>query len=92
MFAELSNVCLCLLQDNTHRLTLTMSPDERFLEKQTEAEEQKLKQKIQNLSEADHKDIYEKCVIMRPQEGQELSVLFSCVDGLMLLFLQVCSC
>lgn len=49
-------------KDNTHRLTLTMSPDERFLEKQTEAEEQKLKQKIQNLSEADHKDIYEKCL------------------------------
>uniref|UniRef100_A0A672NXF1 Pitrilysin metalloproteinase 1 n=1 Tax=Sinocyclocheilus grahami TaxID=75366 RepID=A0A672NXF1_SINGR len=47
-------------KDNTHRLTLTMSPDERFLEKQAEAEEQKLQQKIQNLSHADHKDIYEK--------------------------------
>uniref|UniRef100_A0A8C1Y3F2 Presequence protease, mitochondrial n=1 Tax=Cyprinus carpio TaxID=7962 RepID=A0A8C1Y3F2_CYPCA len=47
-------------KDNTHRLTLTMSPDERFLEKQAEAEEQKLQQKIQNLSDADHKDIYEK--------------------------------
>uniref|UniRef100_A0A672P2J5 Peptidase M16C associated domain-containing protein n=1 Tax=Sinocyclocheilus grahami TaxID=75366 RepID=A0A672P2J5_SINGR len=47
-------------KDNTHRLTLTMSPDESFLEKQAEAEEQKLHQKIQNLSDADHKDIYEK--------------------------------
>uniref|UniRef100_A0A8C1IT34 Presequence protease, mitochondrial n=1 Tax=Cyprinus carpio TaxID=7962 RepID=A0A8C1IT34_CYPCA len=47
-------------KDNTHRLTLTMSPDERFLEKQAEAEEQKLQEKIQNLSDADHKDIYEK--------------------------------
>uniref|UniRef100_A0A8C1Y169 Presequence protease, mitochondrial n=1 Tax=Cyprinus carpio TaxID=7962 RepID=A0A8C1Y169_CYPCA len=47
-------------KDNAHRLTLTMSPDERFLEKQAEAEEQKLQQKIQNLSDADHKDIYEK--------------------------------
>uniref|UniRef100_A0A8C2IJU7 Presequence protease, mitochondrial n=1 Tax=Cyprinus carpio TaxID=7962 RepID=A0A8C2IJU7_CYPCA len=47
-------------KDNTHRLTLTMSPDERFLEKQAEAEEQKLQEKIKNLSDADHKDIYEK--------------------------------
>uniref|UniRef100_A0A9J8D6M0 Presequence protease, mitochondrial n=1 Tax=Cyprinus carpio carpio TaxID=630221 RepID=A0A9J8D6M0_CYPCA len=51
---------LALASDNAHRLTLTMSPDERFLEKQAEAEEQKLQQKIQNLSDADHKDIYEK--------------------------------
>uniref|UniRef100_A0A8C1EK36 Presequence protease, mitochondrial n=1 Tax=Cyprinus carpio carpio TaxID=630221 RepID=A0A8C1EK36_CYPCA len=51
-------------KDNTHRLTLTMSPDERFLEKQAEAEEQKLQEKIQNLSDADHKDIYEKAGLM----------------------------
>ncbi|XP_051983778.1 presequence protease, mitochondrial-like [Xyrauchen texanus] len=47
-------------KDNTHRLTLSMSPDERFLEKQAEAEEQKLQWKIKNLTEVDHKDIYEK--------------------------------
>ncbi|CAM4587891.1 unnamed protein product [Leuciscus chuanchicus] len=47
-------------KNNTHQLTLSMSPDERFLEKQAEAEEQKLQQKIQILSDADRKDIYEK--------------------------------
>lgn len=69
------NLCLCLFQDNAHRLTLTMSPDERFLEKQAEAEEQKLQEKIQNLSDADHKDIYEKGMIMRPGKTRIISLV-----------------
>lgn len=65
-----------MFQDNTHRLTLTMSPDERFLEKQAEAEEQKLQRKIQNLKDADHKDIFDKGVIKRKgKNNQSCSVV-----------------
>lgn len=59
-------VWVFVFQNNSHRLTLSMSPDERFLEKQAEAEEQKLLQKIQILSDADRKDIYEKGTFTRP--------------------------
>uniref|UniRef100_A0A3Q3EXS1 Presequence protease, mitochondrial n=1 Tax=Labrus bergylta TaxID=56723 RepID=A0A3Q3EXS1_9LABR len=48
------------LQENTHRLTLSMSPDEVYLEKQAKAEEEKLQKKIHALSDSDKKDIYEK--------------------------------
>lgn len=48
------------LQDNTHRLTLSMSPAENYMEKQAEAEDEKLLKKIEALSESDRKEIYEK--------------------------------
>lgn len=48
------------LQENTHRLTLSMSPDESYLEKQAQAEEEKLQKKIQALSDGDRKEIYDK--------------------------------
>lgn len=66
---------LCVFQNNTHQLTLSMSPDERFLEKQAEAEEQKLQQKIQILSDADRKDIYEKGTLARPGRTRIISLL-----------------
>ncbi|CAK6968750.1 presequence protease%2C mitochondrial [Scomber scombrus] len=47
-------------KENTHRLTLSMSPDEAYLEKQAKAEEEKLQKKIQALTDSDRKDIYEK--------------------------------
>ncbi|XP_040910591.1 presequence protease, mitochondrial isoform X2 [Toxotes jaculatrix] len=47
-------------KENTHRLTLSMSPDEAYLEKQAEAEEEKLQEKIRALSDSDRKEIYEK--------------------------------
>ncbi|KAF7651655.1 hypothetical protein LDENG_00107570 [Lucifuga dentata] len=47
-------------KENTHRLTLSMSPDEAYLEKQAKAEEEKLHQKVQALSDSDRKEIYEK--------------------------------
>ncbi|TDH05438.1 hypothetical protein EPR50_G00122200 [Perca flavescens] len=47
-------------KENTHRLTLSMSPDEAYLEKQAQAEEEKLQGKIQALSHSDRKEIYEK--------------------------------
>uniref|UniRef100_A0A4W4GLE7 Pitrilysin metalloproteinase 1 n=1 Tax=Electrophorus electricus TaxID=8005 RepID=A0A4W4GLE7_ELEEL len=47
-------------KDNSHKLTLSMKPDEQYLEKQIKAEQEKLQQKILALSETDRKDIYEK--------------------------------
>lgn len=47
-------------KDNTHRLTLTMSPDESYLEKQAKIEEEKLQQKVRALSENDKEQIYQK--------------------------------
>ncbi|XP_053186415.1 presequence protease, mitochondrial [Scomber japonicus] len=47
-------------KENTHRLTLSMSPDDAYLEKQAKAEEEKLQKKIQALTDSDRKDIYEK--------------------------------
>uniref|UniRef100_A0A672JUE7 Presequence protease, mitochondrial n=1 Tax=Salarias fasciatus TaxID=181472 RepID=A0A672JUE7_SALFA len=47
-------------KENTHRLTLSMSPDQAYLEKQAMAEEEKLRKKVQDLSDSDRQDIYEK--------------------------------
>ncbi|XP_030054786.1 presequence protease, mitochondrial [Microcaecilia unicolor] len=47
-------------KDNTHRLTLIMSPDETYYEKEAQAEEAKLKQKVNALSEEEKKEVYEK--------------------------------
>lgn len=60
-----SFVPLCLLrpstlQENTHRLTLSMNPEEAYMEKQVKAEEEKLGRKVQALTDADRKEIYEK--------------------------------
>lgn len=48
------------LQENTHRLTLSMNPDEAYMEKQVKAEEDKLRRKVQALSDTDRKEIYQK--------------------------------
>uniref|UniRef100_A0A3B4Z4I5 Presequence protease, mitochondrial n=1 Tax=Stegastes partitus TaxID=144197 RepID=A0A3B4Z4I5_9TELE len=47
-------------KENTHRLTLSMSPDDTYLEKQAKAEAEKLQKKIEALSDSDRKEIYEK--------------------------------
>ncbi|KAL4657639.1 presequence protease, mitochondrial-like [Arapaima gigas] len=47
-------------KDNTHRLTLSMNPDEAYVEKQAKAEQEKLQQKMQSLSDSDRKEIYNK--------------------------------
>lgn len=41
-------------------LTLSMSPDEAYMEKQVKAEEEKLQRKVQCLSDSDRKEIYGK--------------------------------
>uniref|UniRef100_A0A8C9SVM2 Pitrilysin metalloproteinase 1 n=1 Tax=Scleropages formosus TaxID=113540 RepID=A0A8C9SVM2_SCLFO len=47
-------------KDNTHRLMLSMSPDEAYFEKRAKTEQEKLQQKIQSLSGSDRKEIYDK--------------------------------
>ncbi|XP_060940067.1 presequence protease, mitochondrial [Limanda limanda] len=64
-------------KENTHRLTLSMSPDEAYLEKQAQAEEEKLQRKIQALSDSDKKEIYEKGLelLAAQSETQDVSCL-----------------
>ncbi|AWP03603.1 putative presequence protease mitochondrial [Scophthalmus maximus] len=64
-------------KENTHRLTLSMSPDEAYLEKQAKAEEEKLQRKIQTLSDSDRKEIYEKGLelLATQSETQDASCL-----------------
>ncbi|XP_074841113.1 presequence protease, mitochondrial isoform X2 [Carettochelys insculpta] len=47
-------------KDNPHRLTLSMSPDESYYEKQAKLEAEKLKQKVSALSEEEKKQTYER--------------------------------
>uniref|UniRef100_A0AAY4AM05 Pitrilysin metalloproteinase 1 n=1 Tax=Denticeps clupeoides TaxID=299321 RepID=A0AAY4AM05_9TELE len=47
-------------KNNSHRLTLSMSPDDSYLEKQAQAEDSKLHQKTQSLTESQRQDIYKK--------------------------------
>ncbi|TTH23518.1 Presequence protease, mitochondrial [Bagarius yarrelli] len=46
-------------KDNMHRLTLSMSPAVGYMEKQQEAELEKLHQKVQTLTDVDCKNIFE---------------------------------
>ncbi|XP_031434464.1 presequence protease, mitochondrial, partial [Clupea harengus] len=47
-------------KDNPHRLTLSMAPEEDYQQKQAEEEDAKLQHKIQQLSEHDRQQIYQK--------------------------------
>uniref|UniRef100_A0A8C3XUQ9 Presequence protease, mitochondrial n=1 Tax=Chelydra serpentina TaxID=8475 RepID=A0A8C3XUQ9_CHESE len=47
-------------KDNPHRLILSMSPDESYYEKQAKLEAEKLKHKVNALSEEEKKQTYEK--------------------------------
>ncbi|CAL8277109.1 unnamed protein product [Lota lota] len=68
------------LQDNPHRLTLSMSPDEAYLEKQALAEREKLQRKTQALTERDRQEIYDKGLELlaaqsKPQDASCLPAL-----------------
>ncbi|KAM3866382.1 presequence protease, mitochondrial [Diretmus argenteus] len=67
-------------KENTHRLTLTMSPDDAYLEKQAKAEEEKLQKKIQALSDSDRKEIYEKGLELLAVQSQTQDA--SCLPAL----------
>uniref|UniRef100_A0A8B9SZ49 Pitrilysin metalloproteinase 1 n=1 Tax=Anas platyrhynchos TaxID=8839 RepID=A0A8B9SZ49_ANAPL len=47
-------------KDNPHRLTLSMSPEEDYYDKQAKLEAEKLKKKVNALSEEEKKQIFEK--------------------------------
>lgn len=67
-------------KENTHRLTLSMSPEESYLEKQAKAEEEKLQKKIEVLSDSDRKQIYEKGLDLLAAQSQTQDV--SCLPAL----------
>ncbi|XP_056149535.1 presequence protease, mitochondrial isoform X2 [Lampris incognitus] len=66
---------------NTHRLTLSMSPNEAYLENQAKAEEEKLQQKIQSLSDSDRRDVYEKGLELLAAQSKTQDA--SCLPALM---------
>lgn len=59
-----------LLQNNQHKLTLSMKPDDKYSEKQAQMETEKLQQKVSALSLEDKQQIYDK--------GQTLSFVPGC--------------
>lgn len=67
-------------KENTHRLTLSMSPDENYLEKQAKEEEEKLHRKIKALSDADKTEIYEKGLELLAAQSQTQDA--SCLPAL----------
>uniref|UniRef100_A0A3P8X2P7 Presequence protease, mitochondrial n=1 Tax=Cynoglossus semilaevis TaxID=244447 RepID=A0A3P8X2P7_CYNSE len=67
-------------KDNTHRLTLSMSPDDDHLEKQAAAEQMKLEKMVQALTDEDKKDIYEKGLDLLEAQSQTQDI--SCLPAL----------
>lgn len=59
---KINNALFCdtFLQDNPHRLTLTMSPEEKYHDKQAKMEAEKLEKKVNALSEEEKTQIFEK--------------------------------
>uniref|UniRef100_A0A4X2MBK3 Presequence protease, mitochondrial n=1 Tax=Vombatus ursinus TaxID=29139 RepID=A0A4X2MBK3_VOMUR len=64
-------------KNNPHRLTLSMNPDEKYYDKQTQMEMEKLKQKIDSLSMKEKLHIYEKGLELQnlQSEPQDASCL-----------------
>ncbi|XP_075068173.1 presequence protease, mitochondrial [Mixophyes fleayi] len=67
-------------QDNLHRMTLSMSPDEEHYERQARLENEKLRQKVKALSEEERKQIYDKGLELlklqsKPQDASCLPAL-----------------
>ncbi|XP_077368737.1 presequence protease, mitochondrial [Festucalex cinctus] len=67
-------------KDNTHRLTLSMSPDDSYLDKQASAEQRKLQEKISALSDSDKEDIYEKGLLLLDAQSKTQDA--SCLPAL----------
>ncbi|XP_063237499.1 presequence protease, mitochondrial [Bacillus rossius redtenbacheri] len=68
------------LCDNTHRLVLTMSPDESYEANLMQAEEQLLKDKLSSLTEEDKNKIYVQGIELKKE--QERAVDTSCLPTL----------
>uniref|UniRef100_A0A5F8HD28 Presequence protease, mitochondrial n=1 Tax=Monodelphis domestica TaxID=13616 RepID=A0A5F8HD28_MONDO len=67
-------------KNNQHRLTLSMSPDEKYYEKQAQMETEKLKQKVDSLSMKDRQQIYEKGLELRTLQSKPQDA--SCLPAL----------
>uniref|UniRef100_A0A8C8X2P7 Pitrilysin metalloproteinase 1 n=1 Tax=Panthera leo TaxID=9689 RepID=A0A8C8X2P7_PANLE len=67
-------------KNNPHKLTLSMKPDDKYFEKQTQKETEKLKQKIDSLSPKDKKQIYEKGLELQTQQSKAQDT--SCLPAL----------
>ncbi|XP_025786806.1 presequence protease, mitochondrial isoform X3 [Puma concolor] len=67
-------------KNNPHKLTLLMKPDDKYFEKQTQKETEKLKQKIDCLSPKDKKQIYEKGLELQTQQSKAQDT--SCLPAL----------
>ncbi|KAG3257777.1 pitrilysin metallopeptidase 1 [Ictidomys tridecemlineatus] len=66
--------------NNQHKLTLSMKPDDKYYEKQTQIETEKLKQKVDSLSPEDKQQIYEKGLELRSQQSKPQDA--SCLPAL----------
>ncbi|KAF5928002.1 hypothetical protein HPG69_014160 [Diceros bicornis minor] len=67
-------------KNNQHKLTLSMKPDDRYSEKQTQMETEKLKQKVNSLSLKDKQQIYEKGLELQAQQSKPQDA--SCLPAL----------
>ncbi|KAF6270542.1 pitrilysin metallopeptidase 1 [Rhinolophus ferrumequinum] len=57
-------------KNNQHKLTLSMTPDDQYSEKQTQMETEKLKRKVSSLSLEDKQQIYEKGLELQTQQSE----------------------
>ncbi|XP_006000818.1 presequence protease, mitochondrial isoform X1 [Latimeria chalumnae] len=67
-------------KDNSHQLTLSMSPDQTYFEMQAKAEEEKLREKVNSLSEEEKRNIYEKGLELIAAQSTEQDI--SCLPAL----------
>ncbi|XP_023580780.1 presequence protease, mitochondrial isoform X1 [Trichechus manatus latirostris] len=67
-------------KNNQHKLTLSMKPDDKYYEKQTQMETEKLQQKVNSLSRKDKERIYEKGLELRTQQSKTQDA--SCLPAL----------
>ncbi|XP_006874805.1 PREDICTED: presequence protease, mitochondrial [Chrysochloris asiatica] len=67
-------------KNNQHKMTLSMRPDDKYYEKQTQMETEKLKQKVNSLSPKDKEQIYEKGLELRTQQSKPQDA--SCLPAL----------
>ncbi|XP_044770958.1 presequence protease, mitochondrial isoform X6 [Neomonachus schauinslandi] len=67
-------------KNNPHKLTLSMTPDDKYPEKQAWMETEKLKQKVDSLSPKDKQQIYEKGLELQTQQSRPQDA--SCLPAL----------
>ncbi|XP_032205756.1 presequence protease, mitochondrial isoform X2 [Mustela erminea] len=67
-------------KNNPHKLTLSMTPDDKYPEKQAQMETEKLKEKVNSLSPKDKQQIYEKGLELQTQQSQPQDA--SCLPAL----------